>query len=81
MTTKELNTPDITRTTLAVLFIGILIAASFWILRPFLPPSSGHDHRYSYMAAFSQAPATALGRRGLAVTFMTVVLLLVIVVP
>jgi hypothetical protein len=29
---------DITRTTLAVLFIGILIAACFWIMRPFLLP-------------------------------------------
>jgi len=28
--------PDIVRITLAVLFIGILIAASFWILTPFL---------------------------------------------
>ena len=35
----DANTPDtrdITRTTLAVLFIGMLITASFWILRPFL---------------------------------------------
>ncbi len=34
------NTPparDITRTTLSVLFIGILIAANYWILKPFLP--------------------------------------------
>ena len=29
---------DITRITLAVLFIGVLIAASFWILRTFLLP-------------------------------------------
>ena len=28
---------DITRTMLAVLFIGRLIAASFWVMRPFLP--------------------------------------------
>ena len=27
---------DLTRTTLAVLFIGGLIAASIWVLRPFL---------------------------------------------
>ena len=27
---------DLTQTTLAVLFIGILIAASFWVMRPFL---------------------------------------------
>jgi predicted PurR-regulated permease PerM len=29
--------PDITRATLAVLFIGGLLAASFWVMRPFLP--------------------------------------------
>ena len=28
---------DLTRTTLAVLFVGGLIATCFWILRPFLP--------------------------------------------
>ena len=28
---------DLTRTTLAVLFIGGLIVASFWIIQPFLP--------------------------------------------
>ena len=27
---------DITRITLAVLFIGMLIAASFWVFKPFL---------------------------------------------
>ena len=30
------TTGDLTRTTLAVLFIGALIAASLWIVRPFL---------------------------------------------
>jgi hypothetical protein len=29
--------PDLTRTTLGVLLIAGLIAAAFWILRPFLP--------------------------------------------
>jgi len=29
---------DLARTTLAVLFIGVLIAANVWILKPFLPP-------------------------------------------
>jgi predicted PurR-regulated permease PerM len=27
---------DVTRTTLIVLFIGILIAACFWVVRPFV---------------------------------------------
>ena len=31
-----IRSSDLTRTTLGVLFIGALIAASFWILRPFL---------------------------------------------
>ena len=31
------NKRDLTRTTLAVLFIAALILASFWIIRPFLP--------------------------------------------
>ena len=31
-------TRDLTRTTLAVLLLGGLLAASFWILRPFLAP-------------------------------------------
>ena len=34
-------TQDLTRTTLALLFIGILIAASFWILHPFISAWSG----------------------------------------
>jgi predicted PurR-regulated permease PerM len=73
---------DLTRTTLSVLFIGILIAANFWILKPFLPP---------LVWAFTIVVATwplmlrvqALlgGRRGFAVAVMTVSLLLVIVVP
>jgi len=29
--------PDLTRITLQVLWIGVLIAATFWIMRPFLP--------------------------------------------
>ena len=28
---------DLTRTTLSVLFIGMLIAANYWILKSFLP--------------------------------------------
>ena len=82
MTTKELNTPDITRTTLAVLFIGMLIAASFWILRPFLTAIV-----WAAIIVVATWPrllklqSVLWGRRGLAVTVMTVVLLLVIVVP
>jgi predicted PurR-regulated permease PerM len=82
MNTKQLKTPDITRTTLAVLFIGIFIAASIWILRPFLtsivwatiivvatwPILLRIEKRFS-------------GRRGVAVAVMTVALLLIVFVP
>jgi predicted PurR-regulated permease PerM len=73
---------DITRTTLAVLFIGILIAASFWVVRPFLM-----SFVWATMIAVATWPVLLLfqarlwGKRGLAVAVMTVVLLLVLVVP
>jgi len=82
MTTKDPITRDITRTTLAVLFIGILIAASFWILRPFLTAII-----WATIIVIATWPlllklqGRLWGRRGLAVAVMTVVLLLVIVVP
>lgn len=73
---------DLTRTTLAVFFIVLLIAASFWILQPFLPAVI-----WATMIAVATWPlmlhvqATLWGRRWLAVTVMTVALLLVFVVP
>jgi predicted PurR-regulated permease PerM len=73
---------DITRITLAVLFIGVLIAASFWILRPFLT---------SFIWATIIVVATwplllklqswLWHKRGLAVAVMSVILLLVLVIP
>src|SRR5215472_413584 len=73
---------DLTRTTLAVLFVGGMIAACFWILRPFLPamiwattlvvatwPIMVHVQRHLW------------NRRGLAVAVMTLALLFVFVVP
>src|SRR6516225_4843186 len=73
---------DLTRTTLAVLFVAGLIAACFWILRPFLP---------AVILATTLVVATwpvmlrvqhRLGnRRALAVAVMTLALLLVFVVP
>lgn len=73
---------DVTRTTLAVLFIGILIAASFYIVRPFLT-----SFVWATMIAVATWPVLLIiqarlwGKRGLAVAVMTVVLLLVLVVP
>lgn len=73
---------DITRTVLAVLFIGILIAASFWILRPFITSIV-----WALIIVIATWPvmlglqARLLNRRGIAVAVMTMILLLVIIVP
>ena len=81
----ETNSPpgrDLTRTTLAVLWIGIVIVANFWVLRPFLP-----SLLWAVMIVVATWPlmlgvqARLWGRRGLAVAVMTLALLLVLVVP
>lgn len=73
---------DIAQKTLGVLFIGGLIAASFWILRPFLPSL--------IWAVLVVVPTWPLmlrvqsrlsGKRSLAVTVMSMLLLMVLVVP
>jgi predicted PurR-regulated permease PerM len=80
--TFDLSSRDITRTTLAVLFIGILIAATFWILRPFLTATI-----WATMIVVTTWPLMLSlqkrlwGRRGLAVTVMTVTLLLLFITP
>ncbi len=82
MSTKGPITQDVTRITLAVLFIGILIAACFWILRPFLTSIV-----WATIIVIATWPlllklqGRMWGRRGLAVAVMTVVLLLVMIVP
>jgi len=73
---------DLTRVVLAVLFIGGLIVASIWILRPFLAPII-----WATMIVVSTWPLMLAvqgrlwNRRWLAVTAMTVALLLVFVAP
>ena len=73
---------DLARNVLAVLFIFALMAASFWILRPFLAAII-----WSSMIVVSTWPILLSiqrrlwGSRMLAVTVMTVALLLVFVVP
>lgn len=77
-----IRTQDITRTVLAVLFIGGLIAGSLWILRPFLPAVI-----WATMIVVASWPVLLRiqewlwGRRWLAVTVMTCILLLIFVVP
>ena len=73
---------DVTRATLAVLFIGTLIAACFWIFLPFLT-----SFLWATTIVVTTWPvllglqALLRGKRWLAVTVMTVLLLLVIIVP
>lgn len=73
---------DVTHTTLAVLFIGILIASSFWILRPFLISIV-----WASLIVVASWPvllrlqARFSGRRGPAVAVMTIGLLFVVFVP
>lgn len=76
------HSADLTRTTLAVLFIGILIAACFWILRPFL--SSLLWAAMIVIATwpfFLKLQTWLWGKRWLAVLVMVVLLLLVLILP
>jgi predicted PurR-regulated permease PerM len=73
---------DLTRTVFAVLIIGGLIAASVWILRPFLAATI-----WSAMIVVTTWPilralqSRLWGKRWLATTIMTAALLLVFVAP
>jgi predicted PurR-regulated permease PerM len=81
MTLKNSHT-DIVRTTLAVIFIGILISASFWILRPFLSALIWATMIVVTTWPFMERIQEILWRkRGLAVTVMTVMLLLIFIIP
>jgi predicted PurR-regulated permease PerM len=79
---KEPASRDLTRITLAVLFIGFLIVASFWILLPFIGATV-----WATMVVVATWPtmialqARLGGRRWLAVTVMTLAMLVVLVVP
>jgi predicted PurR-regulated permease PerM len=76
------KSPDLARTTLAVLFIGILIAACFMVMRPFLSALI-----WAAMIVIATWPmfiklqARLGGRRWLATTVMIVLLLLVLIIP
>jgi len=73
---------ELTRTFLGAIFLGALIVASLWILRPFLAATI-----WATMIVVATWPAMLWlqarlwRRRGLAVAAMTVTLLLVFVVP
>lgn len=73
---------DLPRTTFAILFLGGLIAASLWIVKPFLPALI-----WAAMIVIATWPVLRAlqrrlwGRRWLAVSVMTLALLLAFVVP
>jgi predicted PurR-regulated permease PerM len=73
---------DLTRTVFAVLIIGGLIAASLWILRPFLAATI-----WSIMIVVTTWPvlrslqSRLWGKRWLATTVMTLALLLLFIIP
>jgi len=74
--------PDLVRTTLGVLFIGVLIMTSLWILRPFIAATI-----WATMLVVATWPmlmwfeARLWHRRSLAVLVMTLLMLLLFVVP
>ena len=73
---------EVTRTTLAVLSIGGLLAASFWIMRPFLVALVWA----TMIVVATWSPMRSLqrrlgGRRSLATAAMVTAMLLVFVLP
>jgi predicted PurR-regulated permease PerM len=73
---------DITRTFLALLFVGSLIATSLWILQPFLGAAIwAVTIVVATWPLMTSVQSRLWGRRSLAVAVMTVVLLCVLVVP
>jgi predicted PurR-regulated permease PerM len=73
---------DLAKTTLGVLFIGLLIIASLWVLQPFLPAII-----WATMVVVATWPvllwvqAMLWNSRALAVTVMSLILLLLFMVP
>ena len=73
---------DLTRTTLALLFLGALILASLWILKPFLPAIV-----WATMIVIATWPVLLRlqhylwGSRALATIIMVALLLLVLIIP
>jgi len=80
---KSMHTsPEVVRSTLAVLFIGLLLIASLWILQPFLFSLTWAVmivvSTWSFMLKVQQR---CWNRRGLAVLIMSLALLLLLVLP
>lgn len=80
--TSPLRSWDLTRILLAVVAIGGLIAASFWVLRPFLPAVVWATMVVvATWPALRSVEARLWHRRGLAVLVMTLAMLAVLAVP
>jgi predicted PurR-regulated permease PerM len=75
------SSSDITRTTLAVLFIAALIVSTFWVVRPFLSAFLWATVIVISTWPFLLGLQRQLGRRGLATAVMTLALLLVLIIP
>ena len=73
---------DITHATLSVLFLALLVVATFWVLRPFLTAIL-----WALIVCITMWPiltrldSSLRGRRWLAVTILTMTILLVVFVP
>jgi predicted PurR-regulated permease PerM len=77
-----MEAPELTRTTLAVLFVGALIAGSFWILWPFLPAVVwATTVVVATWPIMLRVQRRLWNKRGLAVAVMTIALLLIFVLP
>jgi predicted PurR-regulated permease PerM len=73
---------DLARVTFQLLALGVLLASSFWILRPFLVAFTwATTIVVATWPLLKRTQAWLGGRRSLAVAAMTIVLLLVLVVP
>jgi len=76
------NQRDLAQNTLGVIFIGGLIAATFWVMQPFLPAVI-----WATTLVIATWPVMLLvqrrlwNRRSLAVAVMTLILLLILIVP
>ena len=81
MTERHRAPVDITHATLSVLFLAFLVVSTFWVLRPFIT-----SILWALIVCITTWPIltrldSMAGRRWLAVTIMTVALLLVVFVP
>jgi predicted PurR-regulated permease PerM len=83
---NDVNPPglhqDLTRTVLAILFIGGLVVASFWLLAPFIPATIwAMTLVVATWPVMRRVQAALWNSRGMAVAVMTLAFLLIFVAP